>query len=336
MTAPALAAALIAEGTVPGRSPLDRPQRRGPEGPGAPTTAAPTRRPGPVDRVRARVAARLGAARAGLLPRGYVRLGRVVQVRLPEALGPWYPFLGTVYAEELGAAAVLVPTGPIEGQWRHPRLQVIHAGPTETEVLEHGVRWRFDARELMFARGNKAERARVRTLVQPGERVYDLFAGIGYFAIPAALADPTVRVEAVEANPVAFRYLVENVRRNGVAGRVRCHLGDNRTVGLAAGAADRILMGYLPSSVPWLGRAIDLLDPAGGWLSVHLIADVDSGPVGAGDEVTRELLRIGAVIVEIHPRWVKSYGPGRIHAVVDVRIGPRAAEAPLPREPLRG
>lgn len=290
-------------------------------------------RPGPVARVRARAAVRLGPRRAGLVPRGYVRLGRVIQVRLPEALAPWFPFLGSVYAEELGAAAVVVPTGPIEGEWRRPRLNVIFDGPTETEVLEHGVRWRFDAREIMFARGNKAERARVRTLVRPGERVYDLFAGIGYFAIPAALAHPTVRVEAVEANPVAYRYLLENVRRNGVEDRVRCHLGDNRTVPLAAGAADRILMGYLPSALPWLGRAVDLLSPSGGALAVHLVADADDGPEGAGGQVARALRRIGAPVAGLHPRWVKSYGPGRIHVVVEVRLAARPPDRPAPRAP---
>ncbi len=305
-----------------------------PDAGGAPPPAPPDRsraggrrgRPGPVARVRARAEARLGAARAALLPRGYVRLGRVAVVRLPAALRPWEPFLGAAYAEELGVASVLVPTGPIEGPWRRPRLRAIAPGPTETEVLEHGVRWRFDARALMFARGNKAERARLRRVVRPGERVLDLFAGIGYFAIPAALADPSVRVEAVEENPVAYRYLLENVRRNGVADRVRCHLGDNRVVPLAAGSADRVLLGYLPSAVPWLGRALSLLTAEGGWLSVHLVADARPGPEGAAAEVARDLLARGATVRERHARWVKSYGPGRIHVVVDLRVVPPAPE----------
>jgi tRNA wybutosine-synthesizing protein 2 len=277
-------------------------------------------RPGPVDRVRAAYARLRGPAAAAHLPRGYQRLGRIVLVRLPEEFRPDLPALGRLYAVALGASAVYRSAGAIEGEWRAPRLERLYGEATETEVLEHGVRWRFDVTRVMFARGNKGERARFGRLVRPGEHVVDLFAGIGYFAIPAAKRAPTVRVTAVEANPLSVRYLEENVRANGVPEQVRVLLGDNRAIALPAGTADRVVLGYLPSAVPWIRIAVPLLRRGGGSLHVHLVVPVRGGLAEAERTVAEELGRQGARIGAMAAREVKAYGPGRLHAVVDTEI----------------
>jgi len=279
-------------------------------------------RPAPLERVRARVQRTAGAAVADALPRGFTRLGRVLLLQLPEALRPSFPEIGAAYAAELGCGAVLRRGGPVAGEYRRPTVELLFGSETETVVQEHGVRWRFDAREVMFARGNKEERARVGRLVGPGERVVDLFAGIGYLTIPAARAHPSVRVTAVEVNPTAYRYLLENLRLNGVAGQVRALRGDNRELELPAGEADRVLLGFLPSAVPWVGRAWGLLKPGGGTLHVHTVGPVDAGAEGAAAEVAEALTRCGAPVRSLRPRAVKPYGPGRTHFVVDAVIGP--------------
>jgi tRNA wybutosine-synthesizing protein 2 len=277
-------------------------------------------REGPVDRVRRVLARDLGAESAGAVPRGYTRLGRVLVVRLPDAARPDFPAIGRAFAEEFGVAAVLRPVGPVEGEFRHPRMERIYGASTETEVVEHGTRWRFDPERIMFARGNKTERVRVARLVRPGERVYDLFAGIGYFAIPVARQEPSLRVVAVEANPLSFRFLGENIARNGVGDRVTAVRGDNRVVPLPYGPADRVLLGYLPTSLPYLPRAVALFEGGSGTLHVHLVGSVDDGPAGAVSAVRAALARAGAVVETLDPHAVKPYGPGRTHFVVDASI----------------
>jgi tRNA wybutosine-synthesizing protein 2 len=276
----------------------------------------------PVERVRQRLAGASDPSVAARLPRGYTRLGPVVLLRLPGELAPQFARLGRLYAEELGARTVLRATGPVLGEYRRPSVEVLYGSDTETEVLEHGVRWRFDAAEIMFARGNKGERARAAELVGPGERVVDLFAGIGYFAVPAARRQPSARITAVEANPVAFRYLAMNCRRNGVADRVRCLLGDNRRLALDRGRADRVFLGYLPSSLPWTELALGLLRAEGGVLHLHFVADVRDGLEGAAALAAAAVGNAGGRLDAIAVREVKPYGPGRFHAVADVRAVP--------------
>jgi tRNA wybutosine-synthesizing protein 2 len=260
---------------------------------------------------------------AAALPSGYQRLGRVLILRLPPRLEPHFAAIGRAWQDELGVATVLVRTGPISGELREPRVVRVAGDGTETEVVEHGVRWRFDAARVMFAAGNRTERARIGHLVRPGEHVVDLFAGIGYFTIPATRAHASVRVVAVEKNPVSYGYLLENVRINGVADRVDARLGENREVDLPFGTADRVLLGLLPDALPWIGRAVPLVSRSGGWLHVHTVADARGGAERAATDVASWVRTSGAEVVSAPAaREVKPYGPGRTHVVVDVRVRP--------------
>jgi tRNA wybutosine-synthesizing protein 2 len=282
-------------------------------------------RGGPAERVRERLRAAAGDEWAEAMPAGYQRMGRVLLLRLPGRFRPYYPVLGRAWREELGVSTVLAQSGPVEGELREPRVDLIAGTETETEVVEHGVRWKFDAARIMFAGGNRTERHRAEALVRPGETVVDLFAGIGYFAIPAARSGRASRVIAVEKNPLSFRYLSENVEANGVAARIDCLLGDNRTVPLPASVADRVFLGYLPDATPWVSRAVELLRPEGGWVHVHTVADArDDGRAAARAVETAARAARATTREPPRTREVKPYGPGRTHLVVDAWLRPPA------------
>jgi tRNA wybutosine-synthesizing protein 2 len=288
----------------------------------SPAAGRGPRRP-PVERVRDELRAAAGPDRAAQLPSGYQRLGHVLVVRWPESLRPQFPLLAEAFRRTLGVRTILRHVGPIEGELRTPRVEVLLEGPTETEVIEHGIRWRFDAARIMFAAGNRTERVRAGRLVRPGETVVDLFAGIGYFALPAAVVGHAGRVLAVDRNPLSVHYLRENARRNAVADRVEAILGDNRVVPLPDGGADRVFLGYLPSAVPWLARALGLVRPSGGWVHVHSVVDA-RGALGSAEEAVRRAVGEagGSLRTSPHAREVKPYGPGRTHVVVDADVVP--------------
>jgi tRNA wybutosine-synthesizing protein 2 len=285
------------------------------------------RPPPPVERVRRRVSETLGPSVAAALPGGFQRLGPVVVVRLPESLRPQFPVIGAAYQDEFHARAVLRRRGGSVGEFRLPEVEPIAGEGTETVVVENGIRYRFDAARVMFAAGNHSERGRAGRIVQPGETIVDLFAGIGYFTLPALVHGHAARVHACEANPVAFEYLVGNARRNGVGDRLTAHRGDNREAPIPLGVADRVFLGLLPESLPWVPRALDLLAPGGGWVHVHRLQATRDGDGSVAGPVLDLVERSGRTLrsASVHP--VKPYGPGRRHVVVDVAIGPRRAGA---------
>jgi len=292
-------------------------------------------RTAPIERIRARLAAGAGSAPASLLPRGYQRVGRAVLVRLPSELEEHFPQIGRMYAEELGADCVLAFTGAVAGEFRRPQVRRIYGETSEVVHRELGLRWHLDAQEILWAAGNRAERQRVAELVRPGEKVVDLFAGIGYFALPAALHGRAARVDAVEKNPRAYFYLRWNIEENGLTDRVVPHWGDNREVPLPPGEADRAFLGFLPSALPFLGGAARTLQP-GGWVHVHLVVHARPWREEARHAVEDELSRQGIEgdVERIVP--VKPYGPGRTHVVVDVRLGGRPGGEPAEGSDSRG
>ncbi|MCI4351086.1 MAG: methyltransferase [Thermoplasmata archaeon] len=280
-----------------------------------------TREPsGPVARVRARVAMTAGSAAARSIPDHYHRLGRVVVVRLPADLRPHFRAVGEAWLAEAGVATVLHRSGPTAGDWRLPHVERLAGEGSETEVVEHGIRYRFDASQILFARGNHTERRRAGVLTRPGETVIDLFAGIGYFTLPAAVIGRAGRVHACEENPRAVAYLQANIKRNHAENIVEVHPGDNRRAALPRGEADRVFLGLLPTSLPWLPYALPLLRASGGTLHVHTVVGTRAGEADAMSEIASAVAAAGFQLARIAAREVKAYGPGRRHVVLDATV----------------
>ncbi|MEM2460097.1 MAG: class I SAM-dependent methyltransferase family protein [Candidatus Hadarchaeales archaeon] len=256
------------------------------------------------------------------LPRGFQRIGHVAILSLPPELWERRREIGEALLGKNGIRTVAVKVGGMEGRERRPRLEVV-AGDRETVTLhrEHGCFFKLDPLKVMFSPGNLYERGRIPRLVQPGEVVVDLFAGVGQFSLPIAkLARPS-RVYAVELNPVAYGYLCENIRLNGLGGVVVPILGDCEQVA-PRGVADRVILGILHVTHRYLPLAGQVLKPSGGTIHYH-----ESVPVSL--HRVRPVRRVreafpGREVEILGVRKVKGYAPGVVHVVVDARIGPRS------------
>jgi tRNA wybutosine-synthesizing protein 2 len=275
-------------------------------------------------------------------PGSWAVIGSVVLVTVPDDC-PDEVELAEALLELHGEAdSVLADEGIANegaaGTYREPRTRLL-AGETDTETVhtEHGTRYGLDPAKVMFSPGNQAERARMGEVVDPGERVFDMFAGIGYFTLPMARAG--ARVTATELNPTAFRYLLENAVLNDVADRIDAYMTDCRDV--ASGLeVDRVVMGYY-------GRADDAgddadtedartarTDEAHEFLPDALEALAPGGIVHYHEAVPEsrlwerpiERLRAaaegaGRELEVLEKRRVKSHSAGVAHVVVDARFG---------------
>lgn len=253
-----------------------------------------------------------------LLPDRWERVGEVLLLRFPPDLRPHQEAVCRAYASVLGVKAVLDPSGGIGGPWRQPRTELLWGDDTETVHVENGIRYRLDPRQVMWSSGNVDERIRMARTVEEGEVVVDLFAGIGYFALPMAVHGRASRVYACEANPVAHGYLVENIDLNG-ADAVEPRLGDCRTEA-PEGVADRVVLGYLDDTHRFLPTALRALR-RGGWVHYH-----EAVPDARAAELETHLRgavgRAGLALKALDRRRVKSYAPGVSHWVVDALTVP--------------
>ena len=189
---------------------------------------------------------------------------------------------------------------------------------TETVHREYGFEYRLDLSRVYFSPRLATERHRVTEGVEAGERVVDMFAGVGPFVVPVAARGATV--VGVDLNPAAIEYLRENARRNGVADRVTAIEGDVRDVAADyAGWADRIVMNLPHSADEFLDSAV-LLAGEEAVLHYYDIQHEDD-PFGPGERAIREAAAAEGYAIEVLTRHVvRSYAPHELNVCLDVRL----------------
>jgi tRNA (guanine37-N1)-methyltransferase len=207
---------------------------------------------------------------------------------------------------------VLAPEGPVEGEFRTRRFTVLAGVPTtRTRYTEYGLRFDIDLSLAYFSPRLSGERQRVLGLVDAGERVLDMFAGVGPFAI--TLSTRAAVVYAADINPGAVGLMLENIGLNR-AGNVLPLLADAaRLPGILPHPPgfDRVVMNLPFGAVQFLDAALALCRPGG---MIHLYAMV--GKEGALAPALREK---GLEI--FGERVVHSYSPAGWLAVYDLRVG---------------
>ena len=222
--------------------------------------------------------------------------------------------VGDALLELHGEADTVLARGGVSGTRRRPASEVVAgSGETETVHVEHGTKYALDLSRVMFSPGNKAERARMGEVVEPGERVFDMFAGVGYFAMPMARAG--AEVTAAEIAPESYRLLVENAMLNGVSARVRAVLGDCRDVETEA---DRVVMGYYEAD-EYLDAALEAL-VSGGTVHLHEATPEDLFPARPVERLEAAAGETGRTVEVLETTVVKSHSAGVVHGVVDARV----------------
>jgi tRNA wybutosine-synthesizing protein 2 len=233
--------------------------------------------------------------------RGYQRIGTMLLLRgrkpIPEEIDEL-----TRWCHPSGILWLKGHTGDL----RQPEVELLAGRCDEVVVRENGISFRFDPARVMFSQGNRDEKVRMAAAVRRNERVADMCAGIGYFAIPMAKAGACV--DACEINPDAYRYLVRNTAENGVGENVKAVLGDSRHS--LTGVYDRVLIGHF-RSVSFLPAALRHIHE-GSRLHLHTVG------VRAGEIIS--LCDGARVKARIITRKVKKFGPRRLHMVHDLEI----------------
>ncbi len=267
---------------------------------------------------RARLAGLLRAAGIpkALAPRRWKRFGDVVILRLSAEARAHAAALGEIYGSALRARTVLEDQSGIHGPLRTPDVRVLWGDGTDTVHIEAGVRYSLDVARVMFSPGNIVERMGIADRVRPGSVVVDLFAGIGYFALPIAVRRKDAHVHACELNPVSFSYLVRNIRLNRVSNVVPL-LGDCRKIA-PRGLADWVLMGHFDAR-EYLDVAFSVLRGKGTIL-YHELCPKEQYP----DAMTRRLAAAARAnwrdVVTIRTRIVKSFAPGILHVAAELEV----------------
>jgi len=217
---------------------------------------------------------------------------------------------GEILASKATYHTVLYAESAVNGPFRTKKYKLL-AGmdTTATDYTEYGHRFSIDLSLAYFSARLSGERQRILHQMHPGERVIDMFAGVGPFAI--TLAKKASVIYAGDMNPEAVILMVKNCSRNRVTNIVpiladAVHLPD-----MIPGLADRIIMNLPLHAVAFLDAAFKLIRPGG---MLHLYA-----LVSREDEYLDMLKSFPTQKIDY--KFVRSYSPDRFHVVYDIVAG---------------
>ena len=205
----------------------------------------------------------------------------------------------------------------VSGDYRLRSLEfILGEKTTETRYKEHGCIYKTDLRQAYFSPRLSYERLRIAELIQEGEAVLNMFAGVGCYSISIAKHSKPLKVYSIDINPCAFQYLQENIRLNRVEKIVVPIQGDAKKVTEQElqNLADRVLMPLPEKAYEYLNYALLGLKPTGGWIHYYDFeyAKKNEDPVKKAEKKVSEKMRklcndfqveFGRIVRPIGPRW---------------------------------
>nr|CAG4637144.1 EOG090X08TI [Ceriodaphnia reticulata]SVE73032.1 EOG090X08TI [Ceriodaphnia reticulata] len=147
----------------------------------------------------------------------YSRIGHIIHLNLRDHLLPYKYLIGQVLIDKLiGVKTVVNKSSAIDSTYRNFQMEVL-AGEADfvAEVKENMCSFKFDFSQVYWNSRLCTEHERIIKLLPQKCVLFDVFAGVGPFSIPAAKVRKC-RVFANDLNPSSFHWLKENARLNKV------------------------------------------------------------------------------------------------------------------------
>ncbi|XP_043273668.1 tRNA (guanine(37)-N1)-methyltransferase [Venturia canescens] len=150
------------------------------------------------------------------IPTSFSKIGHIVHLNLRDSQLPYKNLIGEVLLDNVPQArSVVNKLNVIDTTYRHFSMEIL-AGENDTvaTVKENGFTYKFDFAKVYWNPRLSTEHAKLLTLMKKGDVLYDVFAGVGPFAVPAARKG--IKVLANDLNPESYKWLKHNAGSNKV------------------------------------------------------------------------------------------------------------------------
>ncbi len=250
------------------------------------------------------------------------QIGDIIIVRIPDSLLSKKKLIGETLLKEVKIVkSVFYQASPVEGDFRTRNLEILAGeNKTETEYKEFGCRFAVDVANAFFSPRLSTERERIANLIQEGETIVNMFAGVGMFSIMAAKKKKCT-VYSIDINPIASKLCEKNIGLNKLLGKVISINGDTSKIieENLQDISDRTLMLLPERSDEFLNDAIKTTKDGGiiHYYS-HIHADKKSNAAELSEKHYLESTPIKSEILT--SKIVRPVGPRFYQTVVDVKI----------------
>ena len=244
-------------------------------------------------------------------------IGDIVILEIPEDLQDKKQLIGDAALKFTKRKAIYMKKSAIKGTTRVRDLEFL-SGTDDSVTIhkEHGARLKLDVREVYFSPRLATERKRVMESVKDGEKILDMFCGIGPYPIVIA-KNKDVDITAVDINESAIKYLNENIKLNKLKGNIQAYCGDVRQVSDGFKTKfDRIIMNLPGLAYTFLDVSVNLIED-GGTINYYEFSDSYEQGIKRLESACKQ---VGKEVEIINTRKVKSTSPGEWHVAIDGKI----------------
>ena len=259
------------------------------------------------------------------LPRALDIIGDIAIIEIPPELNAHVSLIGEALLKtHRNVRTVLAKAGVVSGTYRLREFAVIAGKPrTITVHKEHGCRYYVDAAKAYFSPRLSNEHNRVASMVQAGETVVDLFAGVGPFAVLIAKKTADAKVYAVDINPDAVELLKRNIRLNRVENRVYPISGDARQIveHKLSGVADRVIMNLPEKALEFVDAACKAVKPAGGMVHFYGFVRLPDSLENMQSRFSENVEKAGRKVEKfLFAKTIRETAPYEWQVVLDAKI----------------
>ncbi|XP_053663853.1 tRNA (guanine(37)-N1)-methyltransferase [Anopheles marshallii] len=176
----------------------------------------------------------------------FSKIGHIVHLNLKDHLLPYKKLIGEVICDKIADCRTVVNKSiSIDNTYRNFQMELLCGEPNyEVSVKENGCLFQFDFSKVYWNPRLSTEHEKIVKMLNKYDVLYDLYAGVGPFAVPAARKG--CEVLANDLNPDSYHALVTNCTLNKVSKNVTCHnkdaidfIGQELKQALLAKCADR-------------------------------------------------------------------------------------------------
>lgn len=248
----------------------------------------------------------------------YDIIGKIAIVRVPKTLEEFSRLIAqAIMNTHREVKSVWRQSSSVSGDYRLRSLKfILGEKTTKTLYKEYGCNYKTDLRKVYFSPRLSYERHRIAKLIQKGEVILNMFAGVGCFSIAIAKYSEPTMVYSIDINPYAHKFQQENIRLNRVDNTVFPIQGDAKKVidNKLKNHTDRVLMPLPERAYEYLDYALLALKSDGGWIHYYDFehAKKNENPVKKVEKKVLDKIKIlnkkgivefGRIVRPIGPRW---------------------------------
>nr|XP_021181969.2 tRNA (guanine(37)-N1)-methyltransferase [Helicoverpa armigera] len=147
---------------------------------------------------------------------GFSQIGHIIHLNLRDHLLDYRPLIGQVLVDKIKTCRTVVnKCVSIDNTYRNFSMELIGGDEDYfVTVKENLCIFQFDFSKVYWNPRLGKEHERILSYLKPGDCLFDIFCGVGPFAVPAAKRK--IKVFANDLNPDSFKWLNHNAKNNKV------------------------------------------------------------------------------------------------------------------------